>query len=209
MKERIKEIIFICAVATIVISWSHIFNSILTKSKGKSEEVQVAEIEEAEVYGSYIPHIIKQMDSWEVPSDFQAIDCDIAEDVQEFAFLLCKENSIDFRFVMAVMQHESGFDASAISKTNDYGLFQINICNHGWLSETLGITDFLDPYQNIEAGVYILRSLFEKYDGDPNRVLMSYHMGEGGASKLWNQGIYETSYSLAVMEIIEEMGEAQ
>ena len=90
------------------------------------------------------------------------------------------------------------FQADVISTTNDYGLMQINQKNHEWLSNAVGVTDFLDPYQNIQAGIYILGTLFEKYD-DPHKVLMAYNMGESGASKLWDQGIYQSKYSQRVI----------
>ena len=86
-----------------------------------------------------------------------------------------------------------------ISSTNDYGLMQINACNHEWLTEELGITDFIDPYENIKAGLFILRGLFEKYDST-SKVLMAYNMGENGASKLWEQGIFESNYSKDVLQ---------
>ena len=80
-----------------------------------------------------------------------------------------------------------------MSGTNDYGLMQINKCNHVWLEETFGVTDFLDKVQNIRAGVFVLRKLFEEYT-DPNLVLMAYNMGSTGAENLWNKGIYSTPY---------------
>ena len=86
-----------------------------------------------------------------------------------------------------------------ISSTNDYGLMQINACNHKWLTEELGITDFIDPYENIKAGLFILRGLLEKYDST-SKVLMAYNMGENGASKLWEQGIFESNYSKDVLQ---------
>lgn len=94
---------------------------------------------------------------------------------------------------MALMQKESSFRSDIISSTDDYGLMQINKCNHEWLEETIGVTDFLDKEQNIRAGVFVLRKLFEEYT-DPNLVLMAYNMGSNGAEKLWNKGIYSTPY---------------
>ncbi len=92
------------------------------------------------------------------------------------------------------MSCESNFTASAVSPTNDYGLMQINQVNHDELTQILGVTDFLDPYQNIRAGCFTLRKLFEKYQ-DPNLVLMAYNLGETGAANLWKQGVYSTSYT--------------
>ena len=77
---------------------------------------------------------------------------------------------------------------------------QISSVNHGWLSDELGITDFLDLYSNVKAGLYILRNLFQKYE-TPEKVLMAYNMGENGAKVLWNQGIYGTDYTRLVLQI--------
>lgn len=139
--------------------------------------------------------------------DFKPLDVPLDESIQEFTFYLAYGYYIDFPFVMALMEKESSFRVDVQSKTNDSGLMQINQINHDWLSEKLGITDFNDPYQNIRAGLYILRNLFEKYD-DPSKVLMAYNMGEYGASVLWKQGITETSYSRKILSRADEF-EAQ
>lgn len=133
-------------------------------------------------------------------SEFSPLDVPLGTDVQAFTFYLCKAYDIDFNFAMAVMQQESGFQADAVSPDGDYGLMQISSVNHGWLSDELGITDFLDPYSNVKAGLYILRNLFQKYE-TPEKVLMAYNMGENGAKVLWNQGIYGTDYTRLVLQI--------
>ena len=125
--------------------------------------------------------------------DFIPLNCKLDEATQQFTFYLCKGYDIDWTLVMALMQKESSFRSDIISSTGDYGLMQINKCNHEWLEETIGVTDFLDKEQNIRAGVFVLRKLFEEYT-DPNLVLMAYNMGSNGAEKLWNKGIYSTPY---------------
>ena len=134
---------------------------------------------------------------------FVALDVPLDEEVQEFIYCLSYGYNIEFPFVMGVIGTESNFQPESISKSNDYGLMQINKVNHGWLSETLGVTDFTDPYENTRSGLFILRKLFEKYE-EPSKVLMAYNLGESGARKLWEQGIFETTYSKKVMEKIAE-----
>lgn len=136
--------------------------------------------------------------------NFVPLNVSMDEDLQEFVFYLSTAYEMDFTFVMALIQHESRYDAGAISVTNDYGLMQINTINHPYLKETLGITDFLNPYDNIRGGMFILRKLFEKYE-EPNKVLMAYNMGETSASRLWKQGIFESNYSNSVLEIQREL----
>ena len=101
--------------------------------------------------------------------------------------------------MLAIMWQESRYQAGSVSATSDYGIMQINQGNHEWLEEELGVTDWLDPKQNILAGVYIL-SAFD-YD-DPHKVLMSYNCGPTGARNLWEDGIYSTAYSRAVVETL-------
>lgn len=141
-------------------------------------------------------------ESYELENDFvftTEIPVTFGEDLQEFTYYLSAVYDIDYTLVLAIISKESGFTPDGISSTNDYGLMQINACNHEWLTEELGITDFIDPYENIKAGLFILRGLFEKYDST-SKVLMAYNMGESGASKLWEQGIFESNYSKDVLQ---------
>ena len=141
-------------------------------------------------------------ESYELENDFvftKEIPVTFGEDLQEFTYYLSAAYDIDYTLVLAIISKESGFTPDGISSTNDYGLMQINACNHEWLTEELGITDFIDPYENIKAGLFILRGLFEKYDST-SKVLMAYNMGESGASKLWEQGIFESNYSKDVLQ---------
>lgn len=134
--------------------------------------------------------------------DFEPLECDMPDEQQEFLYYLCYGYDLDFTLVMAIIQQESNFDPDAISRTNDYGLMQINIRNHEWLTDTLGLTDFLDPYENMRCGCFVLRKLFEKYQ-DTDMVLMAYNMGERGAAKLWEEGIYKTNYTNSIQAIQE------
>lgn len=135
---------------------------------------------------------------------FIPLNVPMNEDLQEFIFYLSQAYEMDFTFVMALIQRESNYNPDVISKTNDYGLMQINEINHPYLQEQLGITDFTEPYGNVRAGMFILRKLFEKYE-TPEKVLMAYNMGETGASRLWEQGIFEINYSKSVLQIQQEL----
>lgn len=135
---------------------------------------------------------------------FVPLNVPMDEDLQEFIFYLSQAYEMDFTFVMALIQRESSYKPDVISASNDYGLMQINEINHPYLQEQLGITDFTEPYGNVRAGMFILRKLFEKYE-TPEKVLMAYNMGETGASRLWEQGIFEINYSKSVLQIQQEL----
>lgn len=124
------------------------------------------------------------------------IRTDLDVKYQDYLYEMCVKYGIPehYTLLLAQMYHESGFDANAISSTNDYGLMQINIYNHEWLKEKLGISDFLDPYDNIEAGVFMMSQFLKKYD-DVQKALVCYNRGEGAVKK----GTYSTSYSEGVL----------
>lgn len=142
--------------------------------------------------------------NWESTLTFTPLDVPMNEELQEFVFYMAAAYDIDFTFVMALIQQESNYNAYVVSATNDYGLMQINQQNHTYLKEQLGISDFLNPYDNIRAGMFTLRNLFDKYE-TPSKVLMAYNMGETGASRLWDQGVFESKYSKSILQIQQEL----
>lgn len=209
-KSIAVRVIVLCSIALVVglllggVVGYAIETYITAKDKPK-EDMQTSEQEVSDftVYGSYDSDYFTE----ELPLDWESgdvsftlLDVPMSEEEQEFVFYLCSGYSINFPLVMALIQYESNFQPDVISKTNDYGLMQINQVNHAQLTEILGVTDYLDPYQNMRAGCFTLRKLFEKYE-DVNLVLMAYNMGENGARRLWEQGIYSTSYTDGVLAI--------
>lgn len=203
MTHREKYIIVFISIIVLML----FFINVNTEIEPTSEEISTIEEETTtqHLYGTMEYVSALPTDEWIVGDiDFTPVDCSLDVELQEFIYYLSYGYNINFYFIMAVIEHESNYQADVISKTNDYGLMQINICNHEWMSKALGITDFLDPYQNVMAGTYKLYTLFEKYE-DSSLVLMAYNMGEAGARRLWNKGIYETKYSRAILQKVEEL----
>ena len=151
-----------------------------------------------------LPLVALSPPTWQSHLQFTPLDIPLDPEIQEFAFYLCHEYNVNFLLLMAVIKTESNYRADLISSSGDYGLLQINKINHGWIADNLKLTDMLDPYQNIRAGVYMLSDLFEKY-GTTERVLMAYNLGESGANALWRGGVYETGYVRVVMENWREL----
>ena len=124
--------------------------------------------------------------------------------VQSYIFQCCTLDNVSTDLVIAVIDKESDFKEDVISVTGDYGLMQINEGNHEWLEEMYGVSDFLDPYENIYCGVKLLSYYLERY-GDLHKALMAYNMGEGNAQALWDKGITTSEYSRSVVAIMEEI----
>lgn len=141
-----------------------------------------------------------------VPPRYLGIPVD--KDLQDYVWSLCCAYDIEehYELIYAMMFRESSFNSNLISATNDYGIMQINKSNHYYLSKLLGITDFLDPYQNTHAGIYMIASLLHKY-GNVNDALMAYNMGDAGAAKLWSRGVHTTPYVERVLATYEQYTE--
>lgn len=135
----------------------------------------------------------------------------LSPELQQFTYDTCRYYGISeyYETVLAMMWKESTFDPNKISATNDYGLLQINVCNHKYLKDTLGLVDMLDEKDNIEGGVYLLSTLLTEYDNNIEKALMVYNMGPTSAAVQWSRGNYRSSYVsdvLAITETIKQFG---
>ena len=120
----------------------------------------------------------------------------LSYECQQILMDCCERYSVPYALGLAIAEVETHFDPDAVSGTGDYGLMQINACNHEWLSE-IGF-DVMTYEGNIEAGIYMIAQNIQKYD-DFELALMAYNCGPTGARNLWDQGIYQTEYSRNVM----------
>ena len=168
-------------------------------SKPKTETLIYGRAADGKIFDGHMSVSYESEDTLFVP-----LGVPLDSDVQEFIYYLSKGYNMDFTFVMAIIQQESGYQPDAVSNTDDYGLMQINKVNHGYITDEIGVTNYLDPYENVRAGMFILRKLFEKYE-TPEKVLMAYNLGESGAKALWNKGVFETNYSKSVQRIQSEL----
>lgn len=116
----------------------------------------------------------------QITSDLEGSIFDIPLDVelQKYIIDLCTGNDIDPRIMLALIERESSFQADAIGDGgNSYGLCQIQPRWHSERMERLGVTDLLDPKQNVAVAVDYLRDLLNTYDGDIAKALVSYNQG--------------------------------
>ena len=135
-------------------------------------------------------------------------DIPLSEDIQKYAYNKCQESGIDYYIFLSLMRKESSFNPEAVSKTNDYGLCQINKVNHNWMREVFGSDwDPLNPYDSIDASIFMLSEYTKDYNCDNYHVLlMNYNMGHGNAVECFNNGIYSSKYSRTIMDYAKEYG---
>ena len=120
----------------------------------------------------------------------------LSYECQQILMDCCSKYSVPYALGLAMAEVETHFDPDAVSSTGDYGLMQINVCNHEWLG-ALGF-DAMTYEGNIEAGISMIAQNIQQYE-DFELALMAYNCGPMGARNLWARGIYQTEYSQKVM----------
>ena len=84
---------------------------------------------------------------------------------------------------LAVMAAESAGRADAVSHAGAQGLMQLIPAT----AERFGVTDAMDPVENIKGGVAYLDWLMRHFDRDPIMVIAAYNAGEGAVKA--NSGV--------------------
>ena len=165
-----------------------------------TETVETVKTVEVPVYEEEGLPVVNEVDYFNVP---------LSHSLQQYIYEICADNDLSVSLVIALIDQESNFNPECVSDTNDYGLMQINECNFQWVKEDYNSVDMLNPYQNVYCGINILAGYLHKYDDDYTKALMCYNLGEYGASKAWENGIFCTDYTKAVetkWEVYKENG---
>lgn len=129
----------------------------------------------------------------------------LSYDLQDVMRTACAEYGCPYTLALAVAEVESHFDMDAVGAVGEVGIMQLNPGpqNTYWINleaETGG--DPTTPAGNIICGAYLLGTHMANY-GEPEKALMAYNMGPGGAAQAWAAGITSTEYSAKVMEAMD------
>jgi soluble lytic murein transglycosylase-like protein len=82
---------------------------------------------------------------------------------------------VDAPLIRSVMQAESAFDPSAVSRAGAMGLMQLM----PEIAEAFGVEHPFDPRENIMAGTRLLRELLDQHGGNLRLTIASYNAGPG------------------------------
>ncbi|MDX6402807.1 MAG: hypothetical protein QOH70_262 [Blastocatellia bacterium] len=111
-----------------------------------------------------------------IPADIPLSgDCDL----DWIIFRAGEREGVDPRFIHAVIQQESRYDADAKSPVGARGLMQLMPAT----AKRFDCTDLKDQACNVEAGTKYLAWLLKRFNGDVKLALAGYNAGEGSVDK--------------------------
>ena len=124
----------------------------------------------------------------------------LSEELQAHIILECKFYGVEPEIVLAMIERESRFQADVMGDNgNAYGLMQIHPRWHQERMDRLGVTDLMNPYQNVTVGIDYLAEMIAKGNGI-EWAIAAYNAGATGANN--GNGM---NYALCVMERAEEL----
>lgn len=156
---------------------------------GKSGSSQpVITVNEIPVSNEIENNKTEQFPVYNIPLDITA---------QKLIYNECQKYNLSEVLVYAIIKTESDFNHKLISKTGDFGLFQINKNTYPWIAKELNITNFdpLNKKHNIQAGIFYINYLrnYWQSQGLPDEevfklTIVSYNRGIGGCYQTISRG---------------------
>lgn len=102
-----------------------------------------------------------------------------------------ERHQVDPALIRAVIETESNWNPSAVSRKGALGLMQLIPTT----AQRFGVNDAFSPKQNVDAGVRYLKTLLERYNGNLDLALAAYNAGEGAVDRAHGVPAYRETRS--------------
>lgn len=131
-------------------------------------------------------------------------DVPLSEDLQDHIFKECEKHGIDPAIIVSMIKRESNYRAKVTGDSGQsYGLMQIQLKWHRDRMGKLGVTDLLDPYQNVTVGIDYLAELIDRGKG-VEWALMAYNGGPSYANRKVAAGVV-SDYAKGVLKFANSL----
>ncbi len=110
---------------------------------------------------------------------------------------------VDADLVKSVIQNESAYDPNAVSSAGALGLMQLMPAT----AANLGVENPLDPEQNIDGGVKLLRELLNQFGDNLTNVVAAYNAGAGAVMQYGGVPPYQET-QLYVNRVLSTYGKS-
>lgn len=127
---------------------------------------------------------------------------------QETLYNACQEWDVPYELALAVCWRETNY--RDLVTTNDtgtyYGMMAVQGASAKWYMEQCGVEYLNSEEDRLRVGCCILGYYLDQYDST-HRALMAYNAGPGTAEGQWALGVYYTTYTIDVMNYMENLME--
>ena len=145
----------------------------------------------------------EELEGWEpyqIPAEYEKTGGYLPECMQQFTYIICQQNGIDYALALAIMEVESGYKWDAYCSEGSQGYMQVNVKWHEDRMNRLNVDNVENPYFNVMVAVDYLAELQGRFDTEAE-VLTAYNYGVTGAyMHVWKKGLTETEYAKEVQQ---------
>ncbi len=99
--------------------------------------------------------------------------------IEEMIREVSSRYSVDPALIRAVIQTESNWNSTAVSRKGALGLMQLV----PGTAQQMGVNNAFDPRQNLDGGVRYLQTLLRRYNGDLDKTLAAYNAGPSAVDR--------------------------